>query len=244
MYLAGVLQRIAVAYFFAALMFCFLGTRALVCVCLTLLIGYWALMTQTPVPGFGPPNLDEPGKNLAHYLDQRYLPGRKFEGTLLSTMAAVANCLMGILAGLLLKNDRVPAQRKVGMARGNWRAEPACRLRLERRNFPIIKLLWTSSYVLVSCGYAALLLAVFYQVIEIWKRRAWSQPFVWIGMNALPVYIIAGVVNFHRLAERLVGGDVKVFLGRFGGLASSMTAVALALWLANFLYRKRIFLRL
>ena len=73
-YFAGVLHRIAVAYFFAALIFCFFRTRAMVAICIGLLIGYWALMTFVPVPGIGTPDLSVPGKNLAHYLDELYLP--------------------------------------------------------------------------------------------------------------------------------------------------------------------------
>src|SRR5262249_38497775 len=106
-YMAGVLHRIAVAYFFAALIFCFFRTHSMVVLCASLLLGYWALLTFVPVPGFGVPSYEQ-GKNLAFYLDQLYLPGRKFEGTLLSTMAAVANCLLGIFAGLLLASKTVP----------------------------------------------------------------------------------------------------------------------------------------
>jgi predicted acyltransferase len=242
-YFAGVLHRIAAAYFFGALLFCYFRTRTLAWICAALLLGYWALMTYVPVPGIGAPSLAEPGKNLAHYLDERFLPGQKFEGTLLSTMPAVANCLLGVFAGLLLKDHRIANQRKV-----HWLlAAGAVSLLsgfLWSLQFPVIKLLWTSSYVLVSCGYGALLLAVFYQVIEIWNRRTWSLPFVWIGMNALPIYIIAGVVNFRALAGRLVGGDVKDFLGQYSELGHSLLAVALALWLVNFLYRRKLFLRL
>src|SRR6185503_12756180 len=68
-YLAGVLHRIAVAYFFTALLFCFLQPRNLVAVCAGLLVGYWVLMTFIPVPGVGHPDLSVPGKNLAHYID-------------------------------------------------------------------------------------------------------------------------------------------------------------------------------
>src|ERR1035441_3958911 len=124
-YLAGVLHRIAVAYFFAALIFCSCRTRAMVLICLALLLGYWALMTFVPVPGIGAPSLAGPGQNLAHYLDELYLPGQKFEGTLLSTLPAVANCLLGVFAGLLLMNDAVPGQGKVYWLLGSGAASLA-----------------------------------------------------------------------------------------------------------------------
>jgi predicted acyltransferase len=159
-YFAGVLHRIAVAYFFAALIFCFLHPRNMVALCVGLLVGYWVLIAFIPVPGIGAPDLSAPGKNLAHYIDELYLPGRKFEGTLLSTMAAVANCLLGVFAGLLLKSATLNHGQKFLLLLSGG----VCCLMAGiawAQFFPVIKLLWTSSYVLVSCGCSAALLAVF-----------------------------------------------------------------------------------
>ncbi len=242
-YLAGVLQRIAVAYFFAALLFCFIRPRALAVICVVLLLGYWALMTFVPVPGLGAPSLAGPGQNLAHYLDQRYLPGQRFEGTLLSTLAAVANCLLGVFAGLLLQNEKVPGQRKVYWLLGSGALSLALGFAWARE-FPIIKLLWTSTYVLVACGYSAILLAVFYQIVELWRFRKWAQPFVWIGMNAITIYLVASAVNFHRLASRFVGGDIAIMLGRYSDLVASLVTLLCVFWVVNFLYGRKVFLRL
>lgn len=242
-YFAGVLHRIAVAYFFTALLFCFCRPRALMTLCAALLIGYWALMTCVQVPGLGPPDLSAPGRNLAHHLDQLYLPGQKFEGTLLSTMAAVANCLLGVFAGQFLKRDDLPPLRKYyGLMAGGV---ICVALGLEWADyFPVIKLLWTSTYVLIACGLGAILLATFYYLIEIRGWRRWAQPFVWIGMNAITIYLVTGLVNFHRLAGRLVGGDVARWLGSYADFVRALVAIALALWLARFLHQRRIFLRL
>ncbi len=242
-YFAGVLHRIAVAYFFAALIFCFAKPKLQIALCAALLVGYWALIMFVPVPGIGAPDLSAAGKNLGHYIDDLYLPGRKFEGTLLSTMAAVANCQLGIFAGLLLKNASLSGQRKVFWLLGAGIASLTAGFAWSL-HFPIIKLLWTSSYVLVACGYSAILLAAFYQVIEIWNLRRWAQPFVWIGMNAITVYIVVGAVGFRKLAGRLVGGDVAQLLGRFDDLVLSLVTLALVFWFVNFLYRRKIFLRL
>jgi predicted acyltransferase len=238
-----VLHRIAVAYFFAALLFCFFRPRTLAGVCVALLAGYWALMTFVAVPGIGQPDLSQPGKNLAHYIDGLYLPGRRFEGTLLSATAAVANCLLGIFAGLLLKNDNVPDQQKVYWLLGSGAVSLALGLAWAQQ-FPIIKLLWTSTYVLIACGYSAILLAIFYQVIELWNCRKWTQPFVWLGMNAITVYIVGNIVGFRRLAERFAGGDIKVFFGDYSELVLALITTAFAFWLVYFLYRRKIFLRL
>jgi len=242
-YLAGVLHRIAVAYFFAALIFCFFRLRTMILICFGLLVGYWVLMTFVPVPGIGAPSLETPGKNLAHYLDELYLPGQRFEGTLLSTMAAVANCLLGVFAGLLLKNPTIPDQQKVYWLVGGGAISLGLGFAWAQQ-FPIIKLLWTSSYVLVACGYSAILLGIFHQIIQLWKFQKWAQPFVWIGMNAITIYLVANMVNFHRLAQRFVGGDIRIFLGRYSELTLALVTGALGLWLVHFLYRRKIFLRL
>ena len=63
-------------------------------------------------------------------------------------------------------------------------------------------------------------------------------------MNALTIYIVASMVNFRKLALRFVGGDVKICLGPLSDMATAMVSLALALCVVNFLYRRKIFLRL
>ncbi len=241
-YLAGVLQRIAVAYLFAAMLFLFFKPRGLVVIAGGLLLGYWVLLTFVAVPGIGEASYEQ-GKNLAYWMDQSFLPGKKFEGTLLSTMAAVANCILGIFAGLLLKDRRFTEQRKVCwlLAAGAVSVAVGYCWSLQ---FPIIKLLWTSTYVLVACGWSALLLGVFHQVIEVWKIQRWSQPFVWIGMNAITIYLLSAFINFRKLAERLVGGDVAKGLGNYADLVTALVVIAMVLAVVRFLYQRKIFLRL
>ena len=241
-YFVGVLHRIAVAYFFAALLFCFFKPRTLLALTILLLFGYWALMTFVPIPGIGAPSYEH-GKTLAYWIDQNYMPGQKFEGTLLSTLPAVANCLLGIFAGLLLKTTVLSEQQKVfclfaggmaGLFLGiGWSFQ-----------FPIIKLLWTSTYVLVACGISAILLGLFHQIIEVWKFQKWAQPLVWIGMNAITIYLVSAIVGFQKLAGRFVGGDIAIALGSWADFVRAIVALALVFAVVNFLYRRKIFLRL
>ncbi len=241
-YLVGVLHRIAVAYFFAAILFCFCRPPALVLITVSLLVGYWALMTFVPVPGFGHASYAH-AQNLAYYLDQRYLPGQKFEGTLLSTTSAVANCLLGVFAGLLLRANSIRESEKVPyllaagviMLLGGW---------VWGQHFPIIKVLWTSSYVLVACGWGAILMAVFHQVIEIWNYRKWAQPFVWIGMNAITIYMVSAIFSFRKIADRFAGGDISKMLGIYSDFVKAILVLAMVFALVRYLYNKRVFLRL
>ena len=84
--------------------------------------------------------------------------------------------------------------------------------RYAQLQFPIVKNIWTSSYVLVCGGLSALLLGVFHQVIDAWERRSWATIFIWIGASAITLYFINGVVGFQPLATQLVGGDVRSFV--------------------------------
>ena len=263
-YFVGVLHRIAEAYFFAALIYCFCrNVKALVAIGVGCLVVYWALMTFVPVPslvpigndpaGFlphvqmdfshlNPPSYEEK-KSLAYAIDQSFIPGQKFEGTILSTFAAVANALLGVLAGIWLKRRDVPDQKKVlGLIGGGTLVLLAGVL--WSFQFPIIKNLWTSSFVLVTCGIGAVLLGIFYQVIDVWKFQTWAQPFVWIGMNAITIYLVSAFVNFRLLSDRLVGGDVAKALGSWSEFVKSVVVLVMVFAFVHFLYRRKIFLRL
>jgi predicted acyltransferase len=284
MRLMGVLNRIALVYTFGGLLFIFLRPRSLVACAVALLLGYWALLEFVPFPDVRPqPGGDAvitreagfnqvsqlnmsstnllhgsylQGVNLTDYLDQKYLPGRKYDGTydpegILSTLPAIVTGLLGIFAGLLIRNPSVPDKGKVGWLLGAGAASAILGL-VWGLEMPVIKKIWTSSFVLLAGGYSAMLLGAFYWIVDIKQWRAWCQPFVWIGMNPLTLYLVSnflGGLGYEKLARRLVGGPVKSFLDThvaagFGDLAIATTAVALFLWLARFLYERKIFLRL
>lgn len=245
--LLGVLQRIALAYLFAGLIYCFAGLRGCIIACATLLVGYWALLTFVPVPGFGPAHF-LPGQNLTNWFDHQYLPLRKWDGDydpegILSTLPAIASCLMGVFAGTWLKRQSLQDNRKVlyllaagvvSLALG-W---------LWNIQFPVIKKIWSSSFVLVAAGYSAILLAVFYQIVDVWKYRKWAQPFVWIGMNPITIYLIHNLIDVDAIAKRFIGGDLsKFYFGDFGDLATGLVSVAITFGIARFLYVRGIFLR-
>jgi len=296
----GVLQRISLSYFFAGMIFCTFRLRGMIAICVSLLLGYWALMAFVPIRDIHltPGNIarlarqsgDEPtaayfeakdspnastikdspawagarrlfyattnwvsgkydeGANLANHIDFQYLPGRKWdvffdpEG-FLSTIPAVATCLLGVFAGLLLGNARVPDQRKVIILAGAGIACVGLGF-LWGQQFPVIKKIWSSSYVLVAGGYACLFLAAFYLVVEIWGWRKWCVPFVWIGMNPITIYLVFNLAPFDEFAERLLGGPIKQALGSGGVLAVNVLVVAMMFAFVRFLYKRQIFLRL
>jgi predicted acyltransferase len=248
----GVLQRIAICYLFASLLFLNLDRRGLIIALVVLLGGYWALMTFVPVPGIGAGSFG-PDANLANWIDANYLPGRLWDKQrdpegLLSTLPAIGTCVLGVLAGVLLKDDRLtPTQRSLWLIGGGIGLVAAGYL--WALQFPIIKAIWTSSFVLVVSGYSAMLLGVMHQVIDVWGWKAWATIFVWIGANAIALYFINNIVGFEPFALRFVGGDVSAWLDRLvtpgtGLFVAHLLGLVLAVALAGYLYRRKIFLRI
>jgi predicted acyltransferase len=249
--LLGVLQRIALCYLFGALAFLYLKPRALVVLCVTLLVGYWALMSFVPVPGFGAGNFQE-GKNLANYIDKEYLPFFKWDGDhdpegLLSTLPAIASCLLGVFAGLLLRRTDLSERKKVSilLASGAILVILGFFWSLQ---FPIIKKIWTSSFVLVAGGFSAMLLGFFYFVIDIRKIDWWAAPFIWIGTNAITIYMLVHIIELTDISKRFAGDGVKTWFDNTfrpgaGDFVIACLALLFAVLFCRFLYRRRIFLK-
>ena len=176
----GVLQRFGICYLVAGLLFLNFRPRVLIGICAGLLIGYWLLLRFVPVPGFGPGHFAE-GQNLTNWIDKVALPGRKWDGDhdpegLLSTLPAIASCLLGVLSGIWLRTERAP-QATRALALGVAGALVYSLGHLWGLDFPVVKKIWTSSFVLEAGGIAAMALAAFYLVIDVWKIRSLGGAF-------------------------------------------------------------------
>jgi predicted acyltransferase len=262
--LPGVLQRIGIAYFFAAAIVLYGGIRAQLAWAVGLLLAYWALMTLVPVPGFGAGVLHVPEATLAAYIDRLVLGTSHLwvyaetwdpEG-LLSTMPAIGSVLVGVFAGHWLRTAR-PAHVKagglvaagiVGIALGQ----------LWGLTFPVNKPIWTSSYVVLTGGMALLSLAVFYWLIDVKGYRRWAIPFVVYGVNAIAAYFLSSL--FARMLDLVhvpAGGHGTMALKTWiyqhlfaswlapldASLAFAIAFVLLWLGLMAILYRYRIFIK-
>ena len=244
--LLGVLQRIAICYACSALIFVYFRPRGVLAWCVGLLVGYWLLMAFVPVPGGTAGDFAE-GRNLANWVDKTFLPLKKWDGDhdpegLLSTLPAIANCLIGVFAGLLLRDTGRREWQKALILAGAGLAMLALGWAWAIP-FPVIKKLWTSSFVLVACGYTSLLLALFHLVIEVVGWRRWALPFLWIGANPIAIYLLGNLVDIEPIALRFVGGDVNRLFGAYGTLAVAVVGVAIVLAVARYLSVRKIFLR-
>ena len=206
----GVLQRIAVCYLLAALLFLGARWQTHALAVGALLLGYWLAMTLVPVPGHGAGDLGKEG-NLAAYVDRLLLgrhlwrPARVYDPEgILSTAPALATTLIGVLAGRWLRAGRPPATVTAGLALagalavvGGWAWGLV---------FPINKALWSSSYALLTAGLALLALALCHWLVEMRGCRRWAWPFAVLGVNALAVVFLSGVAARLLVAVR-VGPD-------------------------------------
>lgn len=276
----GVLQRIALSYTGASLLYLALPLRALAAVWVAVLLGYWGVVAVLPVKDIrlergsmaslmettGQTNAmtlyhattnqirgrAEPGYNFVNHFDFRFLPGRLYDGYsdpegILSTLPAVMTCVLGVFAGLYLRReDLSPGGKSLYL----FFAGLVCVLAGAGWGlyFPVVKKLWTSSFVLLAGGWSLMLLGVFHQVVDVWRVRWWCGPFQWIGMNALTIYIAANLLGtnggWQGIAARFVGGPIAGLFGGYGKAFLAVAGLGVMLLFARFLFKRGIFLRL
>ena len=253
----GVLQRIAVCYFFASIIFLNTKVRTQIAITIALLIGYWLLVKFVPAPGFAAGDLTKEG-SLPSFVD-RVVFGKHVwaqarvydpEG-LLSTVPAIATTLIGVLTGTWLRTEKTRYEKAAGM----FVVGAICVAIGWAWNsfFPINKALWTSSYVLFTGGLALQFLAFCYWLIDIKGYRRWAKPFEVFGLNAIALYVVADVIA-------VLLGTVPVGDGSLGGwiynnvfaswasplnasLAFAICFVLVCLALMWILYHRKIFLK-
>lgn len=260
----GVLQRIAVCYFFSALIFLHTGWKKQLIIAVALLVLYWLLMTLIPVPGCEITTFNDKACNLAAYIDRTILTEGHIwrsakvydpEG-LLSTIPAIATTLAGILCGHWLRTRRDDMEKVSGMfffgvvlvALGwAWHLW-----------FPINKALWTSSYVVFTAGLALCFLGFCYWLIDIKGYKLWTRPFVIFGVNALALFVGSGIMARLLGLIKVAGPEGSsislqqwIFTNIFLPLGSPINAslmyaicfILLWLFLMWLLYRKRIYIK-
>ena len=244
--LFGVLQRQAFGYLGAALIYLYTKPRAQAIITVVILIGYALVLRFVPVPGHPLGTFDEAG-NVANYVDRLLLqPGQLYkeygdpEGPL-SNIPSVATALLGLLAGTYIKKSTDAGIRKAALLVGSglvmFTAGWIWNIWL-----PVIKKIWTSSFVLVAGGLSLVLLGVFYNILDVRKWTKGSLFWVVIGANAITAYMGTHIVDFDDISNNFVRGLMThfplykdIFLS-----AGALFFVMLTLW---GLYKKDVFLR-
>lgn len=256
----GVLQRIAVCYFFTAMLFLTTRIRTQAIVAGALLLLYWAAMMLIPAPGYAAGDLSVEG-SLASWIDRTLLPGHIYrplydpEG-IFSTIPAIATCISGVLAGRWMQMKREPLDKVAGL----FGAGALCVVVGYMWNwvFPVNKALWTSSYVMLTTGLALQLLSLCYWSIDIKGYKRWTKPFVIFGVNALALFVLSGlmarilsvipITKMDGTPGTLKGWVYEHFFTSWLSPINASFGYALAyvlLWLGlmTILYRRKIFIK-
>ena len=261
--LTGVLQRIAVCYFCAAIIFLKTNWRTQSLITVALLLIYWGLSVFVAAPGFAAGDLSKEG-SLASFVDRVVLGNHIWKGGgkiydpegLLSTIPAVATTLCGVLIGHWLRGPREAYEKVAGL----FVAGVACVVVGWMWNawFPINKALWTSSYVVFTTGMGLQLLAFCYWLIDIKRYKRWASPFVIFGVNALAVFVLSGLAarsmslwKLPRMDGRAGNLQTYVYEHLFafwatpagGSLLYALLYVLIWLGLMAILYQRKIFIK-
>ena len=202
----GVLQRIGLVYGATALIFIHARPRIQAAIALVILILYTAVL-YAPFPGGGPTDLYEPGANIASWLDRTLLGTHAYyvramgydpEG-ILSTLPAIAQCLLGALTGRWLAIRR--KNSNVALFLASIGLLSVCVGALAGFAHPIIKDLWTASYVALSSGITMLILAGAYFLNDVAGRYGPVSHFFRVfGVNAIAAYGLHFILSFIIVA--------------------------------------------
>ena len=245
----GVLQRIAVCYFFASLIVLKCGLRGRILWLITLLASYWVMMRFVPVPGIGTGVL-EPGENFAAWVDSHFLNGYMWsyyngkwdpEG-IVSTIPAIATTLFGVLTGQWLRSSASERRKTAGMLcsgvllliagqiLSNW--------------LPINKSIWTSTFSIFMAGLALVCLALFYWFIDIAGFSRWTKPLIILGLNPIALYMLSQILG-NVLPAVDVSGIFSVPIIKWGAAfllypMEILLSIFITAWV---MWQKRIFIR-
>jgi predicted acyltransferase len=257
----GVLQRIAVCYLIATVIFLHGSIKTQATWAVGFLLVYWAGMEWFPVPDIGA-GLYEKGANFSAYIDSLFLQGHMWSQTktwdpegLFSTLPAISTTLFGVLTGHLLRSKKEKIEKAVimliagniaigiGMAWSHW--------------LPINKNIWTSSYAVFMSGMALVVLGISYYVIDVKGWQKGIKPFRVYGMNAITVFVLSGVVGRLLYLIKWQSADgvitlkgwlMQVFFDSWlspinASLAYALTFIFISYLAMYFLYKKNIFIK-
>ena len=253
----GVLQRIGVVFLFASILFLHLNWKALLGVFIFILIGYWLIMTQLPINGEIPLLTKE--SNLVSVVDLNILTRAHMYKTnydpegILSTIPAIATTVFGMFLGMILLNKNKSHQEKlklfilIGIAAlilgYAWHVI-----------FPSNKALWTSSFVLITGGWASLIYAGIYYIADILGHATWGKPAIIFGSNAITVYFLSSfTAKSFGMIKLASGQSIHGFLyeslstiitiPKLSSLIYAILVISFYYLVAYILYKKKIFIK-
>ena len=257
----GVLQRIALCYLFASIIFLNGSVRTQVIWTFGLLLTYWAAMEWFPVPEIGAGSYEK-AANFSAWLDNMLLSGHMWSQSItwdpegvFSTLPAISTTLFGVLTGHLLLSEKTQTDKSTRLL--IWGVIAIAGGYVWSHWLPINKSLWTSSYAVLMSGISMVLLSGAYYLIDIKGWRAGIKPFQVYGMNAITVFVLSGVIGRLLSLIKWQSGDYMITLKEWlmntffnswlspinASLAYALCFVLISYLAMYWLYRKNIFIK-
>ncbi len=248
----GVLQRIAICYFLAAVMVFFLNKRQLIFASIGILLAYWAVLW-----GFGDYSLEG---NAVRHLDvflfgENHLymgDGLPFDPEgFLSTFPAVVNVIAGYLAGVFIIQNKEKSYPTIAylMMAGAALAGLAYFWDLL---FPVNKKIWTSSYVLLTVGLSLMVMGLLTYLTDVREKAISFKFFDVFGKNPLFIYLLSQylviALDFFRIGGQSAYGWIYehafAWIGGNWGSFAFAISFSLICWTAGWwLDKKKIYVR-
>ena len=249
----GVLQRIGIVFFISAVLYLNFNWKTLFLIGFLILAGYWAFLGLMPFANGLSPSFDRVPNNWSNYIDFTILGKHMWRSDydpegLFGTLPAIVTCISGILIGKLL--DHLNKIKYLfltaflllafGYIVAIW--------------FPINKAIWSSSFVLVTSGWATLILAIIYYLKDI-KQLKFGRIFKYVGMNAITIYFLSSFIsksmylikigahsNLHNYLYETIFVH-SFFSDNFSSLLYGLTVVLMYLGLGCLMFKKKIFIK-
>jgi len=249
----GVLQRIGLVFFFTSVTYLLGSKRSTALIIGIILLAYWLWMGFLPIEGVAP-TYERAVNNWANFIDLKLLgshmwkPDYDPEG-ILSTLPAIATALLGTLAGDILRSNTYQKASLLFIS-GIVLLGLGHLLDL---SFPINKALWSSSFVLVTAGWANLMLGTLFYLREV-KKLTFGRVFSKVGSNAIAIYFTSSFVTKLFYLIPINGSSIhgvlfeKIYLHQavdpaLSSLLYAITVCAFYVFMASFMYQKKIFIK-
>jgi len=189
-----------------------------------------------------------PEGSLNAFLDQRITPGRLLGETyepegVFNNISAISIALMGVMAGLILRGERIRRQYGKVLTLAVTGAGFITIALLLNGVYPIIKNAWTSTFDLLTGGIGLILLSLFYMVVDVWKYRKWGFYFKLIGMNSITIYLAVSFIDFGGISNNFLKG-FTMHMGAWGDVMQVVGALAIIWYSLYLMYKNKIFLRI
>ena len=249
----GVLQRIGVVFFVSSVLYLNFKWKTMFTIGITILIGYWVLLGFIPFPDGTLPTFNRAPNNWANYIDLNILGKHMWQADydpegLLSTIPSIVTCISGVLIAKHLDHFKSIKYLFIiafillasGTVFNIW--------------FPINKAIWSSSFVLVTSGWATLILAVVYYLKDI-RQIKFGNIFKYVGMNAITIYFLSSFISKTMYLTKTGGNNnlhsfmyntffVQSFLSdNLSSLLYGVAVVSFYLSIGYLMFRKKIFIK-